>query len=382
MKPISTLAKTRALNIYSFIISLIIILILSMVSIPPDVDGIVYSAIILIYTAGLIIIITDQQRYNHDAIWLILMTLLSSYILTNAILNNVDYRVWPKFVSLILITPFSIRLLSILRSRQSENWWFYLVMAFLLQLIMVCMYKLIFGFFDRSVRFLINGPIVFAWLTGIYAILWVSKVNSTKVSISIVVSCVLIMLWTQSKGPILSLAVAYLYFVGWQRISLILLGLIVLGLIFPPQWLDLGWLGSGRIGMFIEALTGDISLTEFRTFSHRMDLIIESWFIFMDNPFFGTGPSVTNYVIQSENYTYPHNLFLEILSEYGIFGFVLFTLFLLKVFLSANHSGQSVFIFMICCLNFSGDLSYWPLLVAIASVDRKKYEQQNITHGV
>ncbi len=74
------------------------------------------------------------------------------------------------------------------------------------------------------------------------------------------------------------------------------------------------------------------------------DMYVTAYRIFLDNKFFGVGPrqfrnicdkySVSEYSCE----THPHNTYIELLSESGIFSFlIVFTIFILIVFISIKH---------------------------------------------
>ena len=104
------------------------------------------------------------------------------------------------------------------------------------------------------------------------------------------------------------------------------------------------------------------------------DMYVTASKIFLDNKFFGIGPrqfrntcdkySVSEYSCE----THPHNTYLELLSEAGIFAFlIIFTIFLLITFISAKHfiykfiqGKKSILNDFEVCLYSALLISLWP----------------------
>ena len=105
------------------------------------------------------------------------------------------------------------------------------------------------------------------------------------------------------------------------------------------------------------------------------DMYVTASKIFLDNKFFGIGPrqfrnicekySVSNYSCE----THPHNTYLELLSEAGIFAFlIIFTIFLLITYISIKHfiykfiqGKKSILNDLEVCLYSALLISLWPL---------------------
>ena len=103
-------------------------------------------------------------------------------------------------------------------------------------------------------------------------------------------------------------------------------------------------------------------------------MYVTAYQIFFDNKFFGIGPrqfrntcdkySVSEYSCE----THPHNTYLELLSEAGIFAFlIIFTIFLLITFISAKHfiykfiqGKKSILNDFEVCLYSALLISLWP----------------------
>lgn len=69
----------------------------------------------------------------------------------------------------------------------------------------------------------------------------------------------------------------------------------------------------------------------------RLKSYSESIKIFLDNPLFGTGIGSLKLEMQKVGESLPHNLFLEILIQFGLFILILFISFVIIVFLNLKH---------------------------------------------
>ena len=98
-------------------------------------------------------------------------------------------------------------------------------------------YKIANGFFERSVSFFINGPIVFARLMSIAALLSLFYLRGRTRKIAIFIFFLAIV-WTESKGPILAILVTFFFIaffyaeVKTRRKFIAYFALFVIGLIF------------------------------------------------------------------------------------------------------------------------------------------------------
>ncbi len=85
--------------------------------------------------------------------------------------------------------------------------------------------------------------------------------------------------------------------------------------------------------------------------------------VFSENPYFGSG--VGGFSFHSDSMIYPHNIFLELLAEYGVFGFLLFFLglayysFILKRTVNTDYGiVMLIFIYSFTQLLFSSSFFY------------------------
>ncbi len=96
---------------------------------------------------------------------------------------------------------------------------------------------------------------------------------------------------------------------------------------------------------------------------HHHEIYTSSWKIFLDNKIFGIGPKM--FRIECSNYissldpctTHPHNFYLQTLSETGLIGFILISMFycyllysLLKIFINRNQNSNIIYSFALFSL--------------------------------
>lgn len=194
-------------------------------------------------------------------------------------------------------------------------------------LIVAVVYKLRLGFFKRDVLYFLNGPIVFARLMSIAAVLSMF-VFKKWLRILTVCGFFLAIVWTQSKGPLTAVVVslvAYGFFQvpkgkRWLTVLWMSGGLAVMVIIV----LSLGIDGSsiGRLGILYVLLSGDFdAISEGQNLSSlgvRFGMWTHSWELIQSQPFgVGLGGWAAN-VDFSGAQDYPHNLVLEFWSEAGI----------------------------------------------------------------
>ena len=221
-------------------------------------------------------------------------------------------------------------------------------------------YKLQFGFFDRQVRFFLNGPIVFGRLMSLGAI--AALIGFTGLArIVLATTFVLAVLWTASKGPILGVSIGLVYFT-WiksppaRRPYLLLIGAsIVASVILLGSIQSEGY--AGRILALLLLFTDPASaLSDSGPFGNRVALYGDTFALIAKFPM-GVGLGAwSSFVADDYGLYYPHNLFLEVFSESGILlGLIGITPFLL--FLAVRHSVFTLpALYFLVVQQVSGDL--------------------------
>jgi hypothetical protein len=241
-------------------------------------------------------------------------------------------------------------------------------------------YKLRYGLFDRQVLFFLNGPIVFARLMGMAAILSLFIFTGVARYLAISIFSVAV-LWTMSKGPILALLATIAMSVSFLmkgrerwRLAIGSLALLICGFaMFGDVIASLNW---GRLGALGRILVGDFSSEsqDFESTSIRVLMYLETWELIDRHPF-GVGIGDWSAAV-AENYGlhYPHNLFLELWSEGGLLlGTVAAIPFMYFIF-PAPAPIRAVALFLFLAQMVSGDLLdaryllLWSLLVPLANL--------------
>jgi O-antigen ligase len=225
-------------------------------------------------------------------------------------------------------------------------------------------YKIRYGFFDRQVLFLMNGPIVFARLMGL-ACLFCMVALSGFSRIVLALLFFLAVVWTASKGPILALVVTialYTWLMGSRRERVVFVALLValvVAVLVNYEWLA-GWQPLSRVFLAIDVLSS-IGGTETDSVGSRILLIRESVDIVREHPLgIGIGSWSTHTGIRWAEY--PHNFVLELWNEGGL---VLGTLAAVPYLLFLARRVDAWWIaciFLLLCQQVSGDLldsRYW-----------------------
>lgn len=253
--------------------------------------------------------------------------------------------------------------------QQVLRWW---VAAFAALLVAAFFFKLRFGFFDRGVNFFLNGPIVFARIMGIAA-LAAAYVYRGWLRWLAIIGFAMAVIWTQSKGPFLALmltavGVGIFQMQGVRRGFAIATSLtVVLSIVFFLPYLQ-KLEHFGRFFLAASFLQQGIGGSNYGSVGSRVEMAEQSLQMIAAEPF---GVGVGSWAIRTGNIwaEYPHNFFLEILSEGGILlgGLSSVAFFL---FLRTPHGVLASFCwFLMISQQFSGDLldaRFWLAFSALA----------------
>lgn len=260
-------------------------------------------------------------------------------------------------------------------------------------LIATVLYKLRFGFFDRTVRFFLNGPIVFSWLMGILAILSLHLAikAGSKIHYLLFLFAFLAVLWSMSKGPLVALsATLILYFItnlNSKKAASVFFGVCMM--IFTTVYFLRDALLSSRYMAIFRVSDGD-GVDE-GSVGARMGMWTDSIGLAHDHPLFGVGLANWQFYTDTE-FFYPHNFILELASEMGI---VFTALMVAAIAIAGWKIRKCVFFpvvaFLFICLMFSGDTTYirYPLALLITSYcvrhlwgDQKSCQQAGHTNAM
>lgn len=251
----------------------------------------------------------------------------------------------------------------------------------LIILFLTFLYKLHFGFLDRSVRFLLNGPIVFGWLMGLFFILTLNQwLHTRKLSLILLLGTFfLALLWTASKGPLLATALTSLSIlalrVGLKTILVILpLALALYSIV--PYLTEIS--GLERLGAISRILHGELAEADYGSVQTRIEMYSSSLDMIISNPLLGVG--LGNWAQDaSGDFRYPHNVPLELAAEIGL---PLAAAFFLTYFIYAFLGGPlslTISLYFFICQMFSGDASYLRFAIAfqIAFIVSKLLSRQS-----
>lgn len=246
----------------------------------------------------------------------------------------------------------------------------------MLILVLTIIYKLQFGFWDRSVRFFINGPIVFGWIMGMLSIvsgyLAIQGIKPTRHQIFMAIFLFAVF-WTLSRGPLLALLPVLLLMhlrsiekrAARKSIAIFAAGAVGVFLYVPSEFF-------GRIFYFLERLT-TIGVEAELSDNLRVLMWREAITLWEGNFLFGIGPANYALVTSYSPAKYPHNLTLELLAEIGLLGAMIPLAFLVYLALTTTSAGRYMLLFLVGCTMMSGDLSYFrfflffPVAFALAN---------------
>ncbi|WP_369644616.1 O-antigen ligase family protein [Variovorax sp. V118] len=233
-------------------------------------------------------------------------------------------------------------------------------------LLLTVFYKLYFGFFEREVRFFLNGPIVYGWILGLCGLLsfdqW--RIKGGLKYLVFFAAFFVGLLWTESKGSVIAFLVGwafYLIFTVRRNFGVILLGFVLcVGsyLLFSEFFDEV--LSNSRFAALERLFTSNLTAVDEGSVGARSVLLEEALRGFWENPLFGIGLGGFSY----GEYVYPHNQHLEILAELGIFVALLHFAFVLFSFIRSDLIYRTLIIFFATAASFSGDSSYLRFLYA------------------
>jgi hypothetical protein len=248
------------------------------------------------------------------------------------------------------------------------------ILVMLALLVVSIVYKARFGFFDRTVPFLMNGAIVFGRLMGLAAVLSLFVLKGPVRLLSFLVFGVSVV-WTMSKGPLLALGAATLISVLWlirgkDRIRLVVGAGFVFSLGSFLAWDFLTAINWGRLAVIGDLLgnLGDQSPIAFGSVGSRQAVFIGTVSLIEENPL-GVGlGSWSLMVSESFGLQYPHNIVLELWSEAGIFVGTLALAPFLAFLLSGPPALRGAGLFLLFAQLVSGDLLDARYLLTIAAL--------------
>ena len=348
--------------------SVVYVLLATGVVLPISVAGVVLPLHTIAYMLLISALLIREEFQFSFGRSILFMLPFSIVMLMVSFASPDEWYLVSKFEGAVLSTILAAGIISYAMIRWGEDEFLraFLVVASIV-LVLTVAYKFSFGIDDRSVRFFMNGPIVFAWIMGLCALICIVRPPrelGTYKRAAMIFCFVSAAIWTESKGPLLALVVAlgvHVLVSGRVRSAILatFTGLLIVVLVYrfaPEDTLE-------RFSAISRLLAGRTTAVDEGSIGTRELLFGEAIKIWQQNPFFGAGlaswPSVSAY-----GFDYPHNVTLEILAEAGLALLVPFMAMVLFLLVNTSPLGRIVLIYFFICTSLSGDISYLRFLLS------------------
>ena len=227
---------------------------------------------------------------------------------------------------------------------------------------------------NRITSFFKDEPIVGAYLAGFIFLIFghlLNKYNNKTFAFIFLLLAFVALICTGERSNTIKVfagIVTSLFFLDFLKLKvkfiIFVLFLVCFGLILNQS----NYLKVRYIGQFYNVLTDKKNYEKFKDDNQYIRLYKSGYSVFKNYPFFGVGNKnyrvetcKSNFDKQKSDYvclTHPHQLYLELLSEHGLFGFIIilsiFFYLMFKIFksilLSRNYVQIGAFIFVL--INF------------------------------
>jgi len=224
----------------------------------------------------------------------------------------------------------------------------------------------------RTTSLFTNPNIFGAYLSGtiifINAFIFYKNYNFKKYLLLLYIVSIFLLILTFSKGAILSTFVGLFFFFLIKRDTgnksfIVILFILIILIIFVFFVLPISLFSFDDILNSLGIKYNDILQT-----GYRLKLWSISFNIIKDNLLFGVGSNALKFVlpfydligIYYKNISHSHNLFLNMIVEYGIMGFILYVWFIInffytsfKMYYECNDSFYKTIILSILCIGIS-----------------------------
>lgn len=298
------------------------------------------------------------------------------YLLVWSFAGDMSYGMSKAFLG--LVVPLVCVWLLSLRQWTTKELIASIIFTSLLVLVVGIGYKTIFGFYDRSVRFGLFGSITFGWVMsfGALASLFAYRYDRRVGSLALMFGFVVALLWSGSKGPLISFAIVFcLLFVrlfSFYRIVCACLFTIIV--VYLAKDYILASRAISTLVSVVSAQENYINESGYGSIGVRWQFYKSSLEMFKNNIFLGVGFGGWGGHTMYTHHYYPHNIFVEILSEAGLLGLFFLILTLGKVLCVSTLFLRSLVFVSVFALLFSGDFSYfrYPLFFILLGVMFKK----------
>lgn len=232
-------------------------------------------------------------------------------------------------------------------------------------LLLTVAYKYNYGFFDRNVRFFLNGANVFGWLMGLFAISSLYMVlNGGRKSYLLFAGVFLsAVVWSESKGALIS-SVMSLFLLGLLGIRgakyLMFIFLVIPSLVLvTPNLISAVsyYFPESRVLAIVRVMEGAVSEVDEGSISVRQYLLNDAIEAFQEKPLMGIGLGNFNQY-SSLGFDYPHNAHVEVFMECGVFSGLLYLCFVIFGLIRSPLFFRIVAIYFLFASAFSGDIGY------------------------
>lgn len=353
--------------------SLLSVIIFSIGNFVPLLGDDIFTSVVKIFVIAslfFLFLFGNKNKVKKIAVfYFLVITLL--FVASSFLSMDIEYALDKYFsVSIVVITLFY--LFSIIDDKKGFLEYAKLIVkAGLLVLLLTIIYKILFGFWNRGVRFFLNGSIVFAWLMSFYALLAFFIFNKIKSFFYLIAFFLfsLSVVWAESKGALISLILALIFYMvsdGKNHIKIPVLFLIVITIFFRDvivSNLSLMLEGS-RFSAILRVISSDVNSQDAGSITVRQDMLVESYGYFVDNWLSGIG--LGNYQFYTVyGFPYPHNIHMEVFLECGLFVGLIYIIFLLASFVVSPKIIKSAIILFFIAGCFSGDITYLRFLLFI-----------------
>lgn len=297
----------------------------------------------LIYCFTTIIIKRKKVKIDFNAILLGLFALLIGMIIHLFIIGGVEFG-GKALVARFLLQNVSLLLIAFIfltKDQLKDVSYGVLIFGILFYLILFLFgyWKIISVSQRLAIRdFMDISPIAFARINGmvlITSLIYGSKTSRKKIRFLCLTSFILALYWifvAASRGVIIAIAftIILFYFFESKDLRTLAFNISPVLLIIPLLYFLLIFYDFAVLERFYQ-------LKSYEEMERYVGYLA-AWNLFIDNWILGLGP---NGYYELTGRIYPHNFFLELVSEYGLFGFISFSLIVFGGFLSSFKILQS-----------------------------------------
>ena len=330
-----------------------------------EVQNLICIITILLFSIVSIILSLNLIK-NYKVIFSISIFLFVYFFLSSLFTLQPLYGIQKAFLGILLpIVVFS--LFARIKWTKDQILNFFLYITIFLSIVAI-IYKIKSGFFQREINYGVLGPITFGWING-FAFFIVALKNNKKLTEYLLILFFLSMvLWSGSKGPFLALLVVSLFnfnkILGSKKITKLIILFLLIGFVFVINLYAEEFRAIRGLLAFFQDTEDYSDGVGSGSVGARLDYLNTAVNLFLENPLFGNG--FGSFVEIGLLHKYPHNVYIELLSETGLFAFLFLIFVIFKN--SFKGIGQGV-LFILICLSFSGDFSYfryalYPLLIS------------------